>query len=512
MQESTEVPCAPARTRRGAELFAVALVLLAYAILIERCSSPYVGGSDSSAYYNGAKLLAAGKISTEVRALPGLPVGTDPVPNSDIYIPYGFRALGHNLIVSGYPPGLSLLMAATAKITGWEFGAGWTAGWHTFLGVLLMYALCRECGLSVPWARFGTAILATSPLYLSMGLQPMSDVPALVWCTAGVYFALLSRRRHAAWAAAGGFAVAMAVLIRPTNVLVFLPVAVCLGVSVRWIWLGLGGLPGAIFALLFNYHAYGAVFTTGYGDLSYAFQTQWIPETLVHYVKWLPMLFTPVVILAACLPWTKDVPSRTKWTLVVWTTSVLGFYCFYYFTHLVWWYLRFILPAMPAMIVAALLPMQAWARRKNSAFSPAAFGDWRTRLGPALLVLLALGTNYFWIQHLHALKGKHSDSAFLKVSEWFKANAPANSVIASGQASGALFCYTHFPILRWDIVNAEVMRKIEPRLNEAGSPLYAAMFPYEEKPALEENMPGKWEQLANIKGVTLWRRVATATP
>src|SRR4051812_4647072 len=272
----------------------VALAVLAYAVLIVRNVSPYIGGSDSSGYLNSAKLLGAGRLTAELKRIPDLNVGRE--LNNWLYIPLGFAETNGGKMVPTYPVGLPLTLVALSKVVGWENVTGWAAGLHMFFGAILMYGLSRECGLSPPWAWFGALVLGTSPLYVSMGLQLMSDVPAMTWCTAAVYFALLSRR-HAAWAGLAGVAVAVAVLVRPSDVLIILPVALVLGLDLkRWFWLGVCGLPGAVFQCIYNLKTYGGPLTTGYGDMRANFRLMWVSPTLLHYLHWLPLLFTPLIL------------------------------------------------------------------------------------------------------------------------------------------------------------------------------------------------------------------------
>ena len=114
-------------------------------------------------------------------------------------------------------------------------------------------------------------MLGLSPLFVFLSLQLMSDVPATVWVMAAVLAAWRSRERPWLGLVAGA-ALSLAVLVRPTNLLIALPVGLALGWRARrWLLFVLGGLPGAIFLGLINQTAYGSIFTTGYGQVSTAF-------------------------------------------------------------------------------------------------------------------------------------------------------------------------------------------------------------------------------------------------
>jgi len=252
-------------------LAVVMLLLACYAAVLVRYVNACAGGSDSSGYLNNARLLATGRVQASVRALPGLPAGRAP---GYLYMPLGFKPAFRGAgIVPTYATGLPLLVLAAAPLAGWRHACDAVMVAHALAGVLLTYALARAMRLPQRWAILGAAVLAVSPLYLEYALQAMSDLPALVWVTASVLAAWTSREtasRPASklWPLSAGFALALAVLIRPSNLLALAPLAIVLGGSPRrWAIFALGGLPGAIFLCLYNLAAYGHLMTTGYGDV-----------------------------------------------------------------------------------------------------------------------------------------------------------------------------------------------------------------------------------------------------
>src|SRR6476660_9537238 len=99
------------------------LAMVLYAILIADRVSTYAGGSDASGYYNSARLLSAGKVTTELRIIPGLPVGSHGISHW-AYMPLGFTPHGAADGVPGYPTGLPLLMVATSFFVSWFYVPG----------------------------------------------------------------------------------------------------------------------------------------------------------------------------------------------------------------------------------------------------------------------------------------------------------------------------------------------------------------------------------------------------
>lgn len=314
--------------RRPAILLALA-ALAFYAALLARFMDPYAAGSDTSGYLNHAKLLAAGHLHVAMRAIPGLPPASAPY---DIYTPLGLKpAPDGDGLVPTYPSGLPLLILAAARVVGWGLASSLVVGAHAFFGVLLTYALGRAMGLPGPWAALGATAIAVSPLYLLYAVQIMSDVPSLVWIVAAVLAAWRSdqNRKSCVWALGAGAALALAVLIRPNNIIALAPIAIALGRSWRrWLMVVLGSLPGAIFFCVHSEAAYGSVLATGYGDTGYMFSTSFLPSTVVHYARWLPVLFTPAVVPALGLPWLKRTSPRAVAVLGAWILAYLAFYSF----------------------------------------------------------------------------------------------------------------------------------------------------------------------------------------
>ncbi len=482
-----------------------ALGLLLYALLLAHYMGAYAGGSDQSGYLNNARLLGLGQVIAPMRLLPGLPPETLP-PYT--HVPLGFIPNQEQATLTPtYPMGLPLLMLAVAKLTGWGLAPGLTLGLHALLGLWLVYLLGREAGLDAGWAWLGALLLAASPLYIFVSVQVMSDMPALVWATAAVLCAWKSRER-AGLALLAGAALAIAVLVRPTNLLALLPMGLALGPSLRrWLLLMLGGLPGAVFQGSFNWAVYGRIFTTGYGYINPSFSPANVPVTILHYAVWLPVLLTPFIVLALGLPALARRQPRLVSLLAVWGLAYPFFYLFYSHTHDDWWYLRFLLPAFPPLIVAALLVAQALAAR----FKFPARSWW---LAPAALAVIVHGTG--WSRHLHALSIGRNEQVYAETAAWMQAHLPAHATVAAMEASGALFYYTDFTLVRWDMISSADFQRIAAAGTAAGRPLYAVLFPFEieetEWSAFQKHLAGHWTQIGTVRSVSIWRYDSPPAP
>ena len=494
----------PPRGRTPLRLAALGVAILAlglYAWVLGRNVAAVAAGSDSSGYMNQARLLASGRVHLEPRTLAGLPQAGAPYY---LYVPLGFRPSPDGAaLVPTYPTGLSLLIVAAEPLAGWRRAGDLTALLHALAGIAVVYALGRQLKLGRAWAAAGAVIVALSPLYLFMALVAMSDVPSLVWTALAVLAALRSRER-AGWALAAGAAIAVDVLLRPTNVLAFIPAAIAIGTAPRrWILFLLGGLPGAAFFFAHTVDAYGSLATTGYGDASFAFSLGFVPETLGHYARWLPLLLTPVVALNLTLPFVGGEPARTRWLLLSWILAYGAFYSAYICTHETWWYLRFILPAAPPLVVGGLLALRSLAKRLPAWADPG-----RSPAAAAAVLALAVAQLGYADSRLHPFSVGAQERAYGRVADWMKDNLPKDAVCLSMQMTGAIVYYTPFTFIRWDSLDAGNVGRIDSVIRASGRPLYAVLFPFEvaKEGVLDKRMPGHWTRVGNVEDVTVYRR------
>ena len=500
--DSTLTPAAPPPAARvhppGARTWLALAFVLLYCVILVCYMGGYAGGSDTSGYLNNARVLAQGRVTIPMRIVPGL--GPESLP-AYAYVPLGFIPdQEHATLTPTYPTGLPLLVMGVSQVVGWKHGPGLVMGLHALLGLWLVYRLARAMGLDAGWAGLGTVVLAASPLYIFLSLHPMSDLPALVWVTAAIYFAWVSRDRP--WLAlAAGAAFGMAVLVRPTNLLAIVPLLLAIGFSLRrWLLLILGGLPQALFLGVFNQAAYGRVFTTGYGSVAAEFSLTVVPGTLLHYAIWLPVVLTPLIVLAPGLPVLGRRDARLTGLVMAWALIFPVFYLFNIHTHEAWWLLRFLFPAFPALIVAALLVANALIAR-----FVVPFRSWWLGLAGALAIIHGVA----WTRYFDAHRIGYGEKVYSETSAWMQKHLPPNAVVTAMQTSGALFYYTRFTLVRWDALTPSDSKRVAQACAAAGQPLYAVLFPFEfeEAPwnAFAKHLTGHWTQVGAIRQVSIWR-------
>jgi hypothetical protein len=484
-------PIATAPTPRWV-LWVAVVALLGYSLFLGKNFSSVAGGSDSSGYFNAAKLIASGHLTAPQRDFSGLQVDS-----ATALQPLGFIAEPTRArLVPTYPLGLPAHLALACSLFGWTIGPLLIGVGATLVAMILCHLIARELGLAWPLALAGAVMFGIFPVTIFVAVQPLSDVLAATWALV-VMFTALRSRRSLGWAFASGAALAVAVFVRPTNVLLLPALVVILGYGWRpLISAALGGLPGAIALLTINAELYGSPWRMGYLSIFEAFGAEYFWRTTTHFAHWLAVLLPTVVLL---LPFAALRLARTRLrellALALWFFVPVIFYTYYEISHEVWWCLRFILPAVPALILLALYGV--------SALLPASF-KLLSAAGVALIVW-SVAASFYWTAHFHTLLSKTYEQAYLEVGNWAHQHLPTNAVVLANSDSGALYYYTTLPILRWDQMSPEEFKRHAAHLAHAARPLHLIIPTSEETSVLTERAPAHWEKIAVVANRSIWR-------
>ena len=441
------------------------------------------GGSDSSGYLNLSRRLAAGRTVENVEALDIFDLDE---AYAGVFVPLGFTVGPDGTSLPYYPPGMPLQMAVLEALAGPDVGPFLVPPLAGLLGLAAFFVLVRQLGLSARFALAGTAMMAVCPTYLSYSLQPMSDAVATAFVTMALAAALVARQQ-VWWMLVAAAAFGMGVLVRPTVVLLLPALLIAMPFTVRgYLLLVIGGAPFALFNVTYNYFTYGGMFVTGYGGIgNIETSWEWFSPRFTHYTQWLTTLLSPLVALASLIfPFDSNVPRRTRALLVVWFVPTFTFYCTYQHYD-AWGYTRFLLPAMGALVVAALFVARDVLSSLNRAqwlWAPTLASEERQRvvkgIGIALLTMVIVASVYHnsWLHVLFVDEGEASyRAACLGVNE----QAPARTVVLAMQASGALEYYTHAVVARWDQLEPESFNLLRDRFEARGYAVYALLFPFE---------------------------------
>jgi len=345
-------PAAPSRSIRrfDAAALTLAVALAAAGIL---AGGKAVGGADSYGYASQAELWLKGRPVIDLSFAKDVPW----LAQRASFKPLGYHAVGPSdgyTIGPTYAAGLPLLLAA-GKLVGGQAGLFWVVPLFGGLLVLATYGIGRRLGM--PTAGLVAAWLtATSPTVVYMSLVVMSDVPtAAVWAAA--WWAALGSTRRSALAA--GLLAGLAIMIRPN----LAPLAALLGLRYAFDRLRgaapyvAGLIPGVAFVALFNAVVYGSPLRSGYGDLSSLFDRHHTLTNAGHYLLWLAQSQTPLAIAGLVLLfapvarlWPR-VPDRRVLIAMAGFVAVLWAMYFPYLVFDSWWYLRFLLPSWPFILL-----------------------------------------------------------------------------------------------------------------------------------------------------------------
>jgi hypothetical protein len=483
---------------RSALPLLTALVAGGYGALLVSHAAAGVGGSDSAGYTNTARQIRAGRIVEPIAGLDALglpdrfgglltPLAFEEGPRPRTMVPY-------------YPPGFPLHIALASLLFGWGHGPFIVSPLAAVACLLLTFLIARELGLGVGWALAGAAILAACPVFLFQAVQVMGDVAATAWVAAAVLFALRGRRQDG-WGLAAGAALGVAVMIRPANALIVPALALALGRRPRAIALaGLGGLPFAVFFLLWNRTAYGGAFHTGYSaQLGTELALANFEPRFPHYARWLVEQLSPLVPLGwLAVALERALPGRHRAMLMIWFLAYLAFYCFWG-PYETWWYTRYLLPALPALIVGFLLAARALLRRF------AAGGPRWKMAGPLAALIIVVG----------AAELRSTDRfSVLDVGRWqriFPAAcravaaraADGKALVVSMELSGALRFYTDLIPVRYDRIGGGDFEILRAKAAERGYRIFAALLPDELEP-MRAQIPGDWVAVDRLSAAVVW--------
>jgi hypothetical protein len=341
--------------------------------------------------------------------------------------------------------------------------------------------------------------LALSPLFVYCSFLAWTDTIATAAC-AGAVWAALRGHRSGWWAAACGVVFALAVLVRPSN-LILAPVLVLL----LWNWrslllMGLAGLPGAVWQAYYYQRMCGSPFVSGYGPIFDIFKWEYLSKSLhnyaLHLVPTLPVAAVAVLLLPL-LPWRTR--PRQVLACLLWSLLYVGFYAFYEFTHQTWWFLRFIMPAYPAVILLATLGLESVLGRLR---------EGRAAAVRVVAIAAIVGSTLYYQVRMsrehHIMLLKSYQEPYEEMPTWARAHLPANAAILAMQMSSAFFFYTDFPILRWDAMDPPDVAKLSAALRTSGRPLYAVLLGFEYEDERMRRFVGQWTKLFESKGVTVW--------
>ena len=418
------------RSSRVAALAAICVLVVAIA-----WNTRASGGSDSACYLLQADAFAAGRA-----ALPD-PLSTRPPDATPaVFAPTGFVAAPEPpfAAVPICAPGLALAMTPALLI-------------HRSAPFLIVPA----CAALMVWCTFllgrrldddvtgaGAAVLlACSPIFLYQAVQPMSDVPA-----AALWLAALVALAGGAEIVAGLCASA-AVVMRPNIALLVLPLLVLLPGWRAWLRFGLAAAPALLLMAALNAQRYGSPLASGYGSTDVLFSLSHVGPNLGRYPRWLVETHTPFMALALLAPrWMARGRTRARVTLAGGAAVVLTVATYLAYTVFNdWWYIRFLLPAIPVMLVLAMsVALRAAPRAYRAA-------------GAAILCVVIGGWCLSVARTRQVFDLQRLESRFVIAGRYAARALPPDAVVLAVQQSGSIRYHGGRATLAWDAIAPDAL-------------------------------------------------------
>ena len=423
-----------------------ALAAIAAAVVGLVWGTHVAGGPDSYCYLSQAELFASG----HVMHVEPLAAAAPWEKGADAFVPVG-HVPAFNRADASVPmcsPGYPIVMAIVRMVAGRTAMLGVVPVFGA-LAVWMTFVLGRRVGGHTSGA-LASVLMAASPPFLYQIVQPMSDVPATALWAAALVAATHSRFTGSATRAAlGGMVTGAAVLVRPN----LAPLAGAIALAVfcehpvqprrvirTWVTFAAGVLPFVILVAILQDAMYGSPLRSGYGDLAFLFKLEHVWPNLQRYPVWLLQTETPVVLLAFVAPWlTSDAAERRR---AIWLLAfVLAVFACYipYEVFDAWWYLRFVLPAYPALLVLTAAGATALLTRRGIL--------WRSA-GLVAVVALAVFLVHAAIER-HAFGIREFERRFRLAGEYVASKLPDNALIITAQESGSVRFYSGRSTLIW---------------------------------------------------------------
>jgi hypothetical protein len=413
-----------------------ALVALAVYVGI-RYGSFAVAGSDSYGYVSEARLWLTGNLRVEQPW-----VEQFSWPNREwMFSPLGYRPVAPvGTIVPTYPAGLPIVMALFMGVFG-ENGPFFVVPLFGALLVWLTYLLGTRATGSRGAGALAALFLLASPVFLTHVMVPMSDIPAAAGWTLVCLLVLTQRSVAAGWAAG------LSLLIRPNLFpLALLPVIAWQSSQDRLLSYAKGLAPSLIGIMALNAYLYEGPLTFGYGSIFESYALSSAPLNVASYARWLFETQTPLIVLAfvplgvrgALREESAGFSPRACLAAIICLTALS--YVFYAnFDH--WFYLRFMLPAYPALFVL-LAASLFWIAQKlpMEARAPAAI--------VASLAMVLAGVNL--ARNAGIFNVASFERRYVRAAAEVRSRTPENAIVLAVQHSGSVRYYANRVTLRFD--------------------------------------------------------------
>ena len=479
---------------------ALALAVVAFAAALH-WGSTVAAGADSYGYVSQAMLWRKGHL---VQLEPM--VDRVPWPGADrTFAPLGYRPwfASRDNIVPLYPPGLPLLMAV-GQIAAGFCGAFLVVPLSGAAVVWLTFALGRRIFRSAAIGLWAAVLVGSSPIFLYQLMNPMSDVPVTAAWTLALLLACDNR-----WFACG-LAMTIAVAIRPNLV----PLA---GVVLVWSiiradsphrlrapLLAIAGLAPAVVGVAWlNARLYGSPLLSGYGSAEGLYALEYFRTNAIRYSTWLVETETPAIALAlvffAAPRLTAPAEIGRPRFLLGATIAVVVLSYLFYLPFEAWWYLRFLVPMWPPLMLATAAAIGGVANLVTPRFS-------RFVASAAIAALAWHGVDL--ARDRAAFTVGEREQRYVDVARLVDSYTDQSAVVFSMQNSGSVRLYSGRLTLRYDQLESEWLDRAVEYLASIGRHPFFLLDPGEIDAFRQRFQPASrlgaldWPPIARLRGST----------
>jgi hypothetical protein len=432
--------------------------------------SRVAGGADAFGYVSEAALLAHRQLGIDQSYADSLPwpgaVGS--------FVPLAYHLGANHVMGPTVAPGLPLLMMFARAFS--ACGPYLIVPLCGAALVLATFSLGRRVFGAGP-ALVAAALVACSPTVVFESLVVMADVPAAAFWMSALAVALRSSGGSTFGAAVLS---GVAILIRPNLLpLAVFPwlLAICRLDSartavVRTLVFAAGSVPAALIIAVINARVHGSPFTSGYGDLGDAFSLAHAATNAGLYSGWWleSQGAAGLTFLAALWPWRAGM-RREVVILIGYAISTALLYLFYLpFDQ--WWYLRFMIPAIPVVLLLCA-DAAAWLTQRSAIV--------RTLALTALLISGATHAVRFADSKDILMNAEAEKRRYLDAAIYLDTTLPPEAVVLAMQHSGSIRYYTGRLTMRWDVLDPGALDVAVAALMARAVPVYAAIESWEEE-------------------------------
>ncbi len=322
-------------------------------------------------------------------------------------------------------------------------------------GFCAAFVVVPLCGALTAWLTFvlgqqvfgrpavslgASALVATSPVFLYQLMNPMSDVPVTAAWTLAVVLSI------AGWSTMAGIVAGVALIIRPNLAGVAIALLIWLALTRRNPMRFLAGMIPFVFVIgAINASLYESALVSGYGTLEevYAWSYWW--PNVRQFAAWMFSTQTPVVLLAGLylvVPrWFPPSPVPYPRVLLIGLGAAVTLSYLFYLPFDAWWYLRFLLPIWPVMMVLTVAAIEVIAHQVARSATPVVVG--------IAVVLLALNGLRVASARLAFDIGR-GERRYIDVARFIESHTDQRAVVLALQHSGTIRLYAGRLTLRFD--------------------------------------------------------------